>query len=221
MKGFIILMSYFLILTSSVGLAMAVDSTPSGTGTTSGQTNTKAKEILNKVSDQVAAMSAKQRQVYEGKIKSLGASSLMVTTVDAGDKSVATNEVTTYFRIRAGNRSSINFSGLKVGDDIAAVGPIDPATGEMAAKQIIAKIQRQNLVGGVESLDKGVAVITDSAGTKTKVDLGSANTLEKVDLRGKIVDSKLADFQTGNTVFVMAYTADSSGTLSVLKALAL
>lgn len=175
-----------------------------------------AQELLDKVATKVAELSAKQRQIYVGTIKTVGTVSYTVTTAD-GDKTVTTTEGTNFYRIRAGNRTDATFKTFKVGDDIGAVGTIDPQTGEMTAKQVIAKIQRQNIVGVIESLGKdGAASISGK-----RVDLTSAGSLQKVDVAGKMSTSKTADFAAGNVAFVIAYASDNSGLLSSLKALVL
>lgn len=184
MKLIIFLLAFFLVKP-----IFAVDSTRSA-------------EIYNKVL-KIAEDTAVKR-TYSGTIKSQGTTSLVITTAE-GDKTVTTNDVTTFFRIRAGNRAEINFKALKVGDDLVALGNIDPGSaGEMTARQIIAKVKRQNLVGTLNSLGK--------------VDLTDA-VLKRFQ-NGKIALAKSADFKPESLVFIMAYQPDpTSPSLSALKAL--
>lgn len=160
--------------------------------------STRSAEIYNKVL-KIAEDTAVKR-TYSGTIKSQGTTSLVVTTAE-GDKTVTTNAVTTFFRIRAGNRTEINFKALKPGDDLVALGNIDPQTGEMTARQIIAKVKRQNLVGTLSSLGK--------------IDL--ADAVLKRYQNGKIALAKSADFKPESWVFIMAYQTDQG--LAALKAL--
>lgn len=184
MKLIIFLLAFFFIKP-----AFAVDSTRSA-------------EIYNKVL-KIAENTAIKR-TYSGTVKSQGTTSLVITTAE-GDKTVTTNDVTSFFRIRAGNRTEINFKALKVGDDLVALGNIDPAAaGEMTGRQIIAKVKRQNLVGALNSLGK--------------IDLTDA-VLKKVQ-SGKISPAKLPDFKPESWVFILAYQPDpTSPALSALKAL--
>lgn len=163
--------------------------------------STRSAEIYNKVL-KIAETTAVKR-TYSGTIKSQGTTSLVITTAE-GDKTVTTNDVTSFFRIRAGNRTEINFKALKPGDDLVALGNIDPQNGEMTARQIIAKVKRQNLVGTLNSLGK--------------IDLTDA-VLKRFQ-NGKIALAKSADFKPESFVFIMAYQPDpTSPSLSALKAL--
>lgn len=183
MKLIIFLLAFFLVKP-----IFAVDSTRSA-------------EIYNKVL-KIAEDTAVKR-TYSGTVKSQGTTSLVITTAE-GDKTVTTNDVTSFFRIRAGNRTEINFKALKPGDDLVALGNIDPQTGEMIARQIIAKVKRQNLVGTLNSLGK--------------IDLTDA-VLKRFQ-NGKIALAKSADFKPESFVFIMAYQPDpTSPSLSALKAL--
>lgn len=213
--AFLIVSLLFFVSIPVYAMTATTAGVPAATGAAQ-QVDKTAQELLDKVATKVAELTAKQRNIYVGTIKTAGTVSYTVTTGD-GDKTVTTTEGTNFYRIRAGNRTDATFKSIKASDDIGAVGTIDPQTGEMTAKQVIAKIQRQNIVGVIESLGKdGAASISG-----TRIDLTSAGTLKKVDKAGKISTAKVADFAAGNVAFVIAYASDNSGVLSSLKAMVL
>lgn len=193
---------------------LAATSTPSATpaGTTS-----RAQELLERVATKVATLAAKWQRFYSGKIKTIGESSLTIVTSE-GDRSVSTNEATSFYRIRAGVRTEINFKALRVGDDIAAVGTVDPTTSGQTAKQVIAKIRRYNVVGEVTEVVANTLTIKEISGQTTKVDLEGAK-LVKVEAKNAGSAGRLGDFSVGARVFVMAYLSDDNETLSALRAL--
>ena len=182
-------------------ISWAVDSSPSA----------KTKELVDKVTK--IAESTVTKRTYSGTIKSVGTTSIVITTPD-GDRTVTTNDVTTFFRIRAGNRTEINFKALKVSDDLVVLGNIDPQTKEMAARQIIAKIKRQNLVGTLDSLGK-----VDLSDAVLKKISGSKAAAGRPEQSRGIATAKLADFTKDSLVFAIVYSPDpTSATLSALKA---
>lgn len=173
----------------------------------------KAQDLLDRVATKVAQLSEKLQKSYWGKIKTLGATSIVITT-ESGEKAIATSDATSFFRIRAGARTEINFAALKIGDDIAAIGQIDPATTDLTARQIITKIKRQNVVGKITAVDKQVITI-DSV----KIDLSDA-TLKMASSSGKIIPGKISDFKEDAAIFAIAVSPDEkTGIFSVLKAL--
>ncbi len=192
---------------------LAVTATPSGTAA---PVNSRAQEILNRVTNKVTQLSEQLKKTYVGKIKSVGTSSVVITTGD-GDRTVSTNEVTSLYRVRSGSRSEINFAALKSGDDLAAFGTIDPGNLEMTAKQIIAKVRRYNLAGVITANEKNVVTIKEFSGPETKVDLEGAVSLKK-NLGTVFSPAKLADFKAGSTVFVIGYSDGISSSLFALKA---
>lgn len=182
-------------------------------------TKSAAQDLLDRVATKVADLAGKLRRVYTGKIKSAGTTSYVITTSD-GDRTVTTNDVTSFYRIRAGNKTEVNFASLKVGDDIAVIGTIDPNTLEMTAKQIIAKIRRYNVVGTVSEVNKTVSSVQEIGGPKTLIDLEDAVSLKSINPQGQIAAAKISAFRSGDLIFAIAYFSDpKSDTLSVLKTL--
>lgn len=175
-------------------------------------------EIQNQVDKLVTKISDDLKRTYVGKIRSVGTSSVIIGT-DEGDRTVSTNEVTSVYRVRSGNRAEVTFNSLKSGDELTAFGTIDPGNMEMTAKQIIAKIHRYAIAGAVTAAQDNVLTIKEFTGAETKVDISSAVALKK-NLGTVFSTAKLADFKVGATVFITAYTdpADPT-TLQGLKAL--
>ncbi len=199
---------FFILIAVQINQVFAIDATKSA-----------AQDLMDRVATKVATLTQKLHKVYVGKIKSVGTTSYVVITKD-GDKTVTTNDVTNFYRIRAGNRSEVNFTSLKVGDDIAAAGTIDPQTFEMTAKQIIAKIKRFNIVGVISTIDKTIYTIAEIPGPQTKIDLSDAITLKMINSKNLIVTAKMENFSQGDYIFAIVYFSDpSNNTLSTLKAI--
>ena len=207
MKKIILIIIVFFVFSSSI---FAVEtSTPSA----------KQQDLMDRLTTKVAELSNQLRRTYWGKVKSTGTSSISLSTPE-GDRTITTNDVTTYFRIRSGNRTEINFSGLKTGDDIVGTGTVDPQNNEMTARQIIAKIQRYNLAGTITEINKSIIAVQDFSGKIFQIDFSDAIALKKTDVAGKISVAKFSDFQKGSLVFVMGYFIDATTQeYSVLKAL--
>lgn len=216
----IIIVSLYVIRTTvSAGVVSAAAATPSSQ-TASNSAQNKAQELLKRVADKVSAITTQNRVSYWGKIKQVGTAAYTITTQD-GDKVITTNDATSFYRIKAGTRSDVEFKDLKVGEDIAAIGTVDPSNGTMTAIDVIAKIQRYVYVGQITDVTKGIATITLADNSQVKVDLTDAISYRKV-VAGKIISAKLADFQKDATIFVLAYSPDpKTGIYSSLKALML
>lgn len=222
MKKILVFITLFLVLTASP--VIAATATPSGTktSTNSATTSDKAKDLLDRVATKVAELVQKERRTYTGSAKSKSAKANFVITTSDGEVTITTNDATDFYRIRSGSQADASFATLKVGDDIAAVGTIDPASKEMTARQVIIKIKRTNIVGTIESVDKNVLTVKGQVGASIKVDLTDAITLEKAGTDNKVVKAKIADFVSGQTAFIIGYSPDpKTGTYSVLKALTL
>lgn len=194
-----LILAALLVATPATGIA-----TPSA----------RAQEIL----ERVLAKSAQQpRRTHLGKIKTLGTSSIVITTAE-GDQTIATTDVTSFYRFRSGSRSEINFSNLKVGDDLVAVGTIDPSSAQMTAFQIIAKVHRYNLVGVIESANNGLISLKEFGGGLSQIDLNGSVTLKK-NVGTIFSTAKIADFKAGATAAVICYFDPSAKALSSLKAI--
>lgn len=199
----------------------AVTATPSPTAAPSSTpaASKKAQDLYDRVATKVAELARTLRRAYTGKIKSLGRTSLVIAAPE-GDRSVTTNDATEFYRIRAGSRSETAFANLKVNDDLSIVGTVDPNTLEMAARQIIAKIHRYNIVGTITAVDKDIYTVKEFNGPVSKINLADAVYFKKLE-EGKFWAAKLADFKTGATVFIIAYSGSDPSILSALKAVVL
>ncbi len=202
----------------------AASSTSSATSTPSAAPiNPTAQELLDRVATQVAQLANQLQKVYVGTITSVGTSSYIITTPD-GDKTVGTNDVTTFYRIRSGNTTSVTFDSLKSGDDISAMGNIDPQTNAMTAREIIAKIKRFNIVGKIATVSGTILTVQPSDGLQTSLDISTATSLKKLDpSSGKTTIAKPGDFKAGNIILAIAYYSTASDTppLAILRAVLL
>lgn len=178
--------------------------------------NPRAQEILDRVINTVSTQADQLRRTYVGKIKTLGTSSIVLSTSE-GDRTVVTNDVTTYFRYRSGTRSEISFSKLTPGAELVAMGTIDPSNLEMNARQIIAKVHRYNLVGTIQHSRDNIFSIKEFNGPTTDVDFSGALSLKK-NLGTLFIPAKISDFKVNSMVFVIGYSDQVSATLSALKA---
>lgn len=181
----------------------------------------KAQDLLDRVATKVAAIVDGNKRTYHGKIKSVGDDTLTLTTPD-GDKKITTNDATEFYRIRASKTSDTDFKGLKVGDDLVAIGTIDPNSSTMTASQIIAKIKRHVFIGSIQDITtENVAKLKTLTNDTVDVDLSDAS-YSTFGTDGKVVTAKLADFTKGKTIFVIAHSPDEkTGVYSSLKALIL
>ncbi|KKU91854.1 MAG: hypothetical protein UY21_C0009G0045 [Microgenomates group bacterium GW2011_GWA1_48_10] len=217
MKKYILFFTLISLITLISPIVVSAATPSAQTSTTSGS---KAQELLNRVSDKINQIADKTRRTYHGPVKSTTASAHIISTPE-GDKKIITNDATSFYRFKAGRRTEIEFKNIKTGDDVSAIGTIDPQNGDMTAKQVTAKIHRYNYVGTPDSVNKGIATITLPDNSQIKVDLSDALTLKKI-IDGKISPAKLANFKTGNTIFVIAHSPDAkTGMYSSLKALIL
>ncbi len=193
----------------------AVDSTVSSAATPSAAKVTpvekKAQDLLDRVATKVAQIADSDKRTYHGVIKSVGTETYTITTSE-GDRQIATNDATEFFRIKASKKSETDFAGIKKGEDIVVIGTIDPATKTMTAKQIITKIKRTVFAGPITAVEKNIITING-----TKIDLSDAS-YEQMDADGKITVAKVSDFQTGKTAFVLAHSPEDE-VYSSLKAL--
>jgi hypothetical protein len=190
-------------------LAIAASSTPSATATPSA----RAQEILQRV---LAKSAETPRHTFLGKIKTLGTSSIVIASPD-GDKTISTTNATSFYRYRSGNRTETNFSNLKVGDDLVAIGAVDPASNQMTAFQIVAKVHRYNLIGIIESANNGIISLKEFGGSVSQIDLNDAVTLKK-NVGTIFSTAKLPDFKPGVVAAVICYTNPTTSTLSSLRA---
>ncbi len=220
MKYLLVVIYAVIIATLVATPVLAVTATaPAQIATPAADLDPVSKDLVDRV-NKIVEQNTNLRRTYSGPVKSVGTASYVVTTAE-GDRTITTGDVTSFYRFRANKTTEVNFAAIKKGEDVVAIGTIDPATGEMTAKEVIAKIARQNIVGTITETDDGMATISVGAKSVT-VDLNDALTLKKMDTAGKIVTAKLADFKAGDNIFVMAYVSDpDSNDLSSLKALVL
>ncbi len=219
MKKIIPVLFLAVIFTSPALVVGAVSTSSASPSARTKPAEGKAQELLDRVATKVAEMTAQLRRTYGGKISSVSTDSFTLTTPE-GDKTVTTSDATSFYRIRAGNRSEITFTNLKKGDDVLVIGTVDPQTTDMTAREIIAKIKRENIVGTITALKKYVATVKEGNGTETQINLSDAVSLKKIDpATGKTPVAKLADFKENSLVMVIAYVSGKdTDPLSALKA---
>lgn len=167
-----------------------------------------AQEIRQAVDKKIIEIANQLKKVYVGKIKTLGTTSITITSGD-GDHSISTNEATSFYKIRSGNRTEIAFSNLKVGDEIATIGTINSTNLEMTAKQIIVKVHRFNMVGTITAKKNNIITLKEFNGVESLVDLADTPILKK---------NKLSDFTVGTIAAVIAYNDPTTSSLAALKA---
>ncbi len=182
-------------------------------------TPSAAQDILNRVTDKVTEIADSLKKVYVGQIKSVGTTSVIITSSD-GDQTISTNEATAFYRVRSGSQTEINFSGLKKGDDLSATGTIDPSNLEMTARQIIVKVHRYNIVGVIQTNVNNVISVKEFSGPTSQIDISDTPILKK-NLGTIFSTAKLSDFKVGSTVLIICYTDPTSTSLPALKAVIL
>lgn len=190
----------------------------SPTATTSPTATSSANRARNEILQRLLALSAETpRQTYTGKIKTITNTSLIITS-PYGDKTITTTNATSFYRFRANTRSEINLSNLKVGDDLAAIGAIDPVSAHMTAFQIIAKTRRYNLIGIIESAENGIISLKEFGGGTSRINLNETPILKK-NVGTIFTTANLSDFKPGTVASIICYTDPADNyTLSSLRA---
>jgi hypothetical protein len=173
-------------------------------------TESAAQNLLDRVATKVATLAEKLKRGAAGEITAISSKSISL-----GDQKIITSEATVYYRIKAGNRSVIDFKNLVKGDDIAAVGISDTSTGDLTARQIIAKIQRLVLAGKVTSIDKKNNLYTLN-GKEAEID--AATTVKKATASG-FLKAKYSDIAVGDNLIIYGYYNKPTDPLTALKAL--
>lgn len=213
LKLFLIIIAA-LIFTGFFFPVLAATATPSS--------DSKAQDLLDRVATKVAEIAKNFQRPFTGQITSIGGKSIRLST-NEGERTVLVLELTNYYRLKTGARSSIELSGLKIGDDISAIGTLDPSTNELTAKQIIAKTQRVNISGTIAGSDakKGLFTI-DTLPNPTVVEVDLNIPIKKIASDGAIIKSKYADLKNAKYLWVIGYfdTANKPN-LTALKILAL
>lgn len=173
-------------------------------------TPSASQELLDRVATKVATLAEKMKKATAGEITSVGSKSFFI-----GDTKINVSEVTTYYKIKAGNRTTIDFKNLVKGDDAAVIGTLDSATGEITARQVIVKIQRLTLSGKVTIIDAKKNIYTLD-GKEAEID---STTAVKTATAAAILKSKYSDIKVGDNLIIYGYYVKPSTPLTTLKAL--
>lgn len=158
LNGFLVI---GLLLTYPV---LAAKPTPSpdqatNSATVSQERQEQIKELRERVASRVAELREKGRRAFYGQIKSISGGIIILTTKQ-GEKTVLTNEDTSFFRIGSGSRKTIALKDLSVGETITAFGQVEIGKEQLTAKVIIAKVLPININGQVVGVDVEEGTIT-------------------------------------------------------------
>ncbi len=183
-----------------------------------------AQNLLDRVATKVATLAEKLKKGVAGEITVIG-----TKTISLGNQKVLVSEATTYYRIRSGNRTTIEFKNLVKGDDVAVVGTLDSATDDITARQIVAKVQRLAIAGKVTNIDKKKNLYTLSLNNESKdVEIDLATVVKKLDAKGLLIKGKYTDIVVGDNLVVYGYytlpagrQASQTEPLTTLKAVVL
>jgi len=116
-------------------------------------------ELRQRVATKAAELREQMKRVITGDIKSINDTTIVITTKN-GDKTVLTDENTTFIRLGAGGRQKITLDDLAVGNTISVFGQLDQDSGKITAKIIIAKVIPLNIDGKVSAVDLNDGTIT-------------------------------------------------------------
>lgn len=183
MKKIVLLsICYWLLTISTVpvwAVKPATDSAtkPNPAATPSGKTLSEERQKqLKELRENLATIAAEQREkakkAWSGEIKAISGKNISLTTKQ-GEKTVATDDDTLFFRISAGGRKSIQLSDLVVGEKVVALGQVDAGTRQMTAKVIYARVYPLNINGKVTAVDteEGTLTVQTPARGTFKVDV--------------------------------------------------
>lgn len=159
---FIIIITVITFIASASGSVAAVpDSTPSATTFID---KLKQIEVLKeKIATKVAQLRENDKGGGSGTIKSLGNSTLTLTTKN-GEQTFSYSDDTVFFKMTDGSKSDALDASyakkLKVGDQIAILGYYDSNHTTLAAKYIYVVTIPLHIIGKIADIDKGNFTIT-------------------------------------------------------------
>lgn len=153
---------------------LAVGSTPSATAkeatspgkkirpelaTKAAERQEQIRQLRERVATRVAELKELRRRAWHGEIKGVSGTTITLATKQ-GEKTILTDENTTFLRIGPAGRRKIALSDLTVGEKIVAFGQVAGETGEMTAKVIIARVFPIKINGKVTAVDVEGGTIT-------------------------------------------------------------
>ena len=185
------------------------------------QNSQQSKAQLDALKKKLATASSKLREKAAGldrshvfgTITSIEALTLTLDTANAGLKTIFLDDLTKYFSLGSGGKTTIEFEALKVGNKVAVIGiGKDDTSG--TAKYVIRfnrpGEKRHAVMGKVKSITSNNLVLTHIIQTEREFDINTtASTRVKIKDR---TSAKLADVKVGDLVIATG-TPDSSGTL--------
>ncbi len=173
-------------------------------------TPSASQELLDRVATKVATLAQSLKKTAAGEITSIGTKTFFI-----GDTKIVVSEVTTYYKIKSGTRSVIDFKNLIKGDDVAVIGTLDTGTGEITARQVISKVQRLLVSGKVTNIDpkKNIYTLMDK---DAEID---RTTVVQTATAGAIIKSKYSDIKPGDNLIIYGYYLKPQTPLTSLKTL--
>lgn len=193
MKKILLIIFITIIIIINTQTAFAATATDSAK-------ETQSKELLLKLATRTAELRAGMRKSLFGEIKSLTSDGKIILTTKNGEKTVNTDDTTSFFRISLLGRKEIKFSSLITAEQISIFGLNQEITGEFNAKVIVAKILPVNLTGKVSNIDL-------ENGTLTILSLNKGTFIVDVETATKIYTSNkvklgFSKIKAGDRVFV-------------------
>jgi len=162
------------------GIRIKEEGTPPGRIKIPEERREQIKELRERLATRVAQLKEKMRRAWHGEIKSISGTTIILTTRQ-GEKTIVTDENTSFLRTGLGGRRKITLADLSLGEKIVAFGQVSQDTGEMTAKVIIAqvfpvkingKVTAVNVEGGtitVQTLKRGSFIVDVETTTKILV----------------------------------------------------
>lgn len=208
--------SFFVLLTVSSVLAVTSEATSPGKSlkenrlnlaTKEGERREQVKELRERLATRVAELREKMRKAFHGEIKSISGKTIILTSPQ-GDKTILTDEETSFFRTGVLGRKKISLSDLVLGEKITVFGQLNQDTGQLTAKVILAKVLPININGKVAAVDI-------EGGTITVQTLKRGSLIVDVEVTTKILafvkgeglkPSGLSKIKAGDRVHVIGFT---------------
>lgn len=203
----------------------ATSASPSAIATNSAQTtatsSSKAKEILDKINNKANQLGLNQKRIYHGKIRSLGNNSISLLT-DDGDIYAETSEATNFYRLRANQKTTIEFKNLKIGLDLTITGTMDESTNTLLTRTVVDKIRRIHLFGRVSEIKRDYVLLALADGTKKEVDISSVVNIKKYNSKNNtIVSGKVSEIKLEDTLMAVAYFDEEDNRFVSLRTMVL
>lgn len=183
----------------------------SSTGNKPSSQSTRSAELRKQLEEKVAPL---KRQAYVGPVVQKTQDSLVVKTQN-GNKTILTTEVTTFVNLTGRLRQNADFTKIKVGDNLVAIGAVE-TDGTMTARVVLQVAKKSEItkrvIFGVVADISGRVLTVQNPRNRIEEDLTIVRTA-KITIKGK-KDGIFADIKEGDKIIAVGVVG-SNDTITV------